>query len=319
MDLSKTTSAEQIVTITEFEDDAFDIIGCEDLDAEAIVKPSLTYWKDVWRRFKGNKLALLGLILIAVVIFLTFAGPAMSGHDYTRMEYSLKNQTPSAEHWFGTDDAGRDIFARVCMGGRVSILIGVLCTFVMFVIGATLGGLAGYKGGLIDDIIMRSVEIIGSLPYMVIVILLSITLGRGMFSLVFAMTLTSWGGTTRLVRGQILKIKNQEFVLAARALGAGSKRIILKHLLPNAMGIIMVAITFSIPGFIFGEAFLSFIGIGIQPPETSWGALASAAKNQLMFFPYQLFFPSLMIVITMLAFNLIGDGLTDALDPKLRQ
>ncbi len=189
----------------------------------------------------------------------------------------------------------------------------------MFTIGSILGGIAGYKGGLVDDIIMRLVEIIVSIPYLVVVIILSITFGRGMLALIFALTLTSWGGTTRLVRGQVLQIKNQEFVLASKALGGGTKRVILKHLLPNAMGIIMVSITFSIPMFIFSEATLSFLGMGVQPPETSWGALAASGRGALMFYPYQLFFPCLMIVLTMLAFNLIGDGLTDALDPKLRQ
>lgn len=299
-------------------DNAFEIIGCADLDAEHIAKPSLTYWRDVWRRFKKNRMALLGLIMLLIVVFLTVFGPLMSGQDYTFMNYAIKNQPPSAEHFFGTDSTGRDIFSRVCIGGRISIIIGLVCTAVMFVIGAILGGIAGYRGGAIDNIIMRLVEVIVSMPYMVIVIILSISLGRGMFALIFAMTLTSWGGTTRLVRGQILQIKNQEFVLASKALGGNSARVILKHLLPNAMGIIMVSITFAIPGFIFSEAALSFLGLGIQPPETSWGALASSGRNLLMFQPLQLFFPCMMIIITMLAFNLIGDGLTDALDPKLR-
>lgn len=299
--------------------DLFETIGCGDLNAEKIGKPSLTYWEDVWRRFKGNKLAMFGLVMLTVIVVMTVFGPIISGYDYTNMNYDLKNMPPSSEHWFGTDDTGRDIFTRVWIGGRVSIIIGVVCTFVMFIIGATLGAVAGFKGGLVDDVIMRLVEIMGSLPYLVIVILISLAMGRGMFPLIFAMTIISWGRTARLVRGQVLQIKNMEYVLAAKALGADTTRIILRHLLPNTMGVIMVSITFAIPGFIFSEAFLSFIGIGIQPPQTSWGALASSAKQYIIFQPYQLFFPSLMIVLTMLAFNLIGDGLTDALDPKLRQ
>jgi oligopeptide transport system permease protein len=312
-------SSTKIIQINDLPDNAFDIIGCEDMDSEAIAKPSLTYWSDVWRRFKGNRLALLGLILLSIVVFFTVFGPTLTGYDFTKMEFAMKDQGASLQHWFGTDNMGRDIFTRVCIGGRVSMLIGLSCTVIMFLIGAALGGIAGYKGGLADDIIMRAVEIIVSLPYLVIVILISLAFGKSMASLILAMTITSWGGTTRLVRGQVLQIKNQEFVMAAKALGADTKRIILRHLLPNAMGIIMVSITFSIPGFIFAESTLSFIGIGIQPPDTSWGALASAGRNTLMFQPHQLFFPCLMIVITMLAFNLIGDGLTDALDPKLRQ
>ncbi len=302
-----------------FDQSLFEVVGCDDLNAEKISKPSLTYWQDVWRRFKNNKLAMFGLILLSIIIFMTLFGPMISGYDFSNMSFELKNSEPSGAHWFGTDDTGRDIFTRVWVGGRVSIIIGVVCTFVMFIIGASMGAIAGFKGGLIDDGIMRIVEIIGSLPYLVIVILISLALGRGMFPLIFAMTIVSWGGTARMVRGQVLQIKNMEYVLAAKALGADTTRIILRHLLPNAMGVIMVSITFAIPGFIFSEAYLSFIGIGIQPPQTSWGALASAAKQYIIFQPYQLFFPSLMIVLTMLAFNLIGDGLTDALDPKLRQ
>ncbi len=305
-------------TIIEGLENPFEIVGCADLDAEKIERVSLTYWRDVWRRFKKNKLSYIGLLLLVGVVLLTIFGPLVSGQDFAYMDYAIKNQSPSTAHWFGTDSSGRDIFTRVCIGGRISIVIGLACTAVMFIVGAVLGGIAGYKGGVWDDVIMRIVEIVVSMPYMVIVIILSVSLGRGVFALILAMTLTSWGGTTRLVRGQILQIKNQEFVLASKALGGNSTRIITKHLLPNAMGILMVSITFAIPGFIFSEAALSFLGLGIQPPDTSWGALASSARNVLMFHPLQLFFPCLMIIITMLAFNLIGDGLTDALDPKLR-
>ena len=207
--------AEKMTLEIEEMDDAFEIIGCKDLDAELISKPSLTYWKDVWRRFKKNKLALVGLIILSLVVFVTIFGPAITGYDYSRMNYEIENEGPSADHWFGTDKAGRDLFTRVCVGGRISIVIGLTCTAVMFTIGSILGGIAGYKGGVVDDIIMRLVEIIVSIPYLVVVIILSITLGRSMLSLIFALTLTSWGGTTRLVRGQVLQIKNQEFVLVA--------------------------------------------------------------------------------------------------------
>ena len=300
-------------------DDLFEKIGTEGLSGEDIGKQSLTYWADVWRRFRSNKMALLGLILLVLVICLLFAGPMMSGKDYQFINTAVKNQGPSSEYWFGTDDMGRDLFTRVCVGGRVSIYIGLACTCVMFVVGSLVGALAGLKGGWVDDLIMRICELIGNLPYLIIVVILSMVMGRSMFSLVFAMSLTSWVGTTRMVRGQILQIKEMDYVQAAKALGANTKRIILKHLLPNTLGIIMVDVTMSVPGFIFSESFLSYIGLGIRPPETSWGALASAGQQQLMFYPYQLFFPCLLIVITILSFHLIGDGLSDALDPKLRQ
>lgn len=300
-------------------DDLFERIGTEGLSGEDIGKQSLTYWADVWRRFRSNKMAILGLILLILVVCLLFAGPMLSGKDYQFIDTAVKNQGPSSEYWFGTDDMGRDLFTRVCVGGRVSIYIGLACTCVMFVVGSLVGALAGLKGGWVDDLIMRFCELIGNLPYLIIVVILSMVMGRSMFSLVFAMSLTSWVGTTRMVRGQILQIKEMDYVQAAKALGADTKRIILKHLLPNTLGIIMVDVTMSVPGFIFSESFLSYIGLGIRPPETSWGALASAGQQQLMFYPHQLFFPCLLIVITILSFHLIGDGLSDALDPKLRQ
>ncbi|MCI6092209.1 ABC transporter permease [bacterium] len=300
-------------------EDLFERVGTEGLSGEDIGAKSLTYWADVWRRFRSNKLALLGLVLLVLVVVLLFAGPTISGQDYQFIDASQKNQLPSAEHWFGTDDMGRDLFTRVCVGGRISIYIGLCCTLVMFVIGALVGAIAGLKGGIVDDLIMRVCEFIGNLPYLIIVVILSMVMGRSLFSLVFAMSLTAWVGTARMVRGQILQIKEMDYVQASRALGADTGRIIIKHLLPNTLGIIMVDITMSVPGFIFSEAFLSYIGLGVRPPETSWGALASAGQQNLMFYPYQLFFPCLLIVLTMLSFHLIGDGLSDALDPKLRQ
>ncbi|WMM24456.1 ABC transporter permease [Tissierella sp. MB52-C2] len=301
------------------EENMFERVGTKGLSGEEINKPSLTYWSDVWRRFRSNKLSIFGLILLTIVVFIILAGPLMSKHDYQYINSDMKNLKPSAEYWFGTDDMGRDIFTRVCYGGRISLLIGLCCTLVMFIIGSLLGALAGLKGGVVDNVIMRLAEFIGNLPYLIIVLILSVVLGRSIFALVLAMSLTSWVGTTRMVRGQILQIREQDYVEAATALGSSTGRIIMKHLLPNTLGIIMVDITMSVPGFIFGEAFLSYIGLGVQAPKTSWGALASAGQEQLMFYPHQLFFPCLMIVITMLAFHLIGDGLSDALDPKLRK
>ena len=300
-------------------DDLFERVGTKGLSGEELGKKALTSWADVWRRFRENKLALFGMILLVTIVVLLFVGPIISGKDYQYMDPSQKDLLPNSEYWFGTDDMGRDLFTRVCVGGRISIYIGLCCTVVMFVIGALVGALAGLKGGLVDDIIMRICEFVGNLPYLIIVVILSIVLGRSLFSLVFAMSLTAWVGTARMVRGQILQIKEQDYVQAAKALGADTKRIIIKHLLPNTLGIIMVDITMSVPGFIFSEAFLSYIGLGVRPPETSWGALASAGQQQLMFYPHQLFFPCLLIVLTILSFHLIGDGLSDALDPKLRQ
>lgn len=208
---------------------------------------------------------------------------------------------------------------RVWVGGRVSIMIGFVGTLMVICVGCVYGGIAGYFGGKIDHYMMRVIEILVSIPYLVMVILISLYLGKGIFALIIALTITGWTEVARIVRGQVLQIKEQEFVTAAKALGASPSRIIIKHLLPNTVGVVIVAITFKIPGFIFAEAFLSFIGLGVQAPNTSWGALAAAARENLRFYPYQIFFPSLMIILTMLSFSLLGDGLRDALDPKERQ
>ncbi|WBW99383.1 ABC transporter permease [Oceanirhabdus sp. W0125-5] len=295
----------------------FKRIGTSKGEGEVILRPSLTYWQDAWRRLKLNKVAICAMIVLILIIIMTVIGPWIAKYPFQAISNDI-NQGPSGEHWFGTDQIGRDIFSRVWVGGRVSILIGLVGALVDTVVGSIYGGISGYFGGLVDDVMMRIVEILVSIPYLVLVILVSLIVGKGIGALILAMTLTGWCYMARLVRGQLLQIKEQEYVLAATALGASPARIISRHLIPNTLSIMIVAITFDIPGFIFGEAFLSYIGLGVQSPNTSWGALASSAQQQLMFYPYQLFFPALFISLTMLSFQLLGDGLRDALDPKLR-
>ncbi|MGH4124885.1 MAG: ABC transporter permease [Clostridium sp.] len=297
----------------------FKIIGCENANADEILRPSITYWQDAWRRLKQNKLATASLVVLILITIMTIFGQYINGFSFETTNNNLINAKPSMQHWFGTDTIGRDIFSRVWAGGRVSIEIGLIGTFIVTIVGSIYGGISGFYGGFVDDIMMRIVEILGSIPWLVIVILVSLIFEKGMFAIIVAMSVTGWVGMARLVRGQLLQIKEQEYVLAAAALGANPSRIIAKHLLPNTLGIMIVSITFAIPGFIFGEAFLSFLGQGIQSPKTSWGALAAAAQPNLMFYPYQLFFPSLFISLTLLSFMLLGDGLRDALDPRLRQ
>ncbi|MGL6100517.1 MAG: ABC transporter permease [Fusobacteriaceae bacterium] len=299
--------------------DRFKIIGCEDSDSEKIMRPSMTYWQDAWRRLKKNRVATISMCILIFIITMTIIGPMISGYAYEVTDSTMINKAPSVKHWFGTDSLGRDIFTRVWVGGRISMLIGLIGTLTNVVVGCLYGGISAYFGGKVDHYMMRVVEILVSIPYLVMVIIISLYLGAGMFSLVFALTFTGWTGTARVVRGQVFQLKEQEFVTAAIALGADPMRIIIRHLIPNTLGVIIVGITFSIPGLIFAEAFLSFIGLGVQSPETSWGALASSARENIMFYPSQLFFPSFMIALTMLAFSLFGDGLRDALDPKLRQ
>lgn len=297
----------------------FEIIGCENVNSDQILRPSMTYWQDAWRRLKQNKVATASLIILVLIALMTVVGQYINGFEFQLNNNDIVNMKPNGTHWFGTDNLGRDIFSRVWAGGRVSIIIGILGAFVDTVVGSIYGGIAGFFGGLIDDIMMRIVEILASIPYLVVVILVSLIFSKGIGAIIIAMTITGWVGMARLVRGQLLQIKEQEYVLAATALGASPSRIIAKHLLPNTLGIMIVAITFDIPSFIFGEAFLSYLGQGIQSPNTSWGALASAAQPNLMFYPYQLFFPAIFISLTMLSFTLLGDGLRDALDPRLRQ
>ncbi len=306
----------------EISKDKFVIIGSEASEANKIGRPHISYLADTWRRFKESKTALLALIILVCILFMVIFGPAISGYEFEEIDTAVgaKNAEPSATHWFGTDKLGRDLFARVWIGGRVSLAIGLIGAGVAAVVGCIYGGIAAFFGGIVDDVLMRIVEIISSVPYLIVVIVLSVVLdSKSIGTLILALTVTGWCSTARLVRGQMLQLKSQEFVLAAQALGVKPMRIILKHLIPNTLSIVIVSITFRIPGYIFSEAFLSFIGLGIQPPDTSWGALASAGQAQFLFYPYQLFFPSLMIALTMLSFTLLGDGLRDALDPKLRK
>ncbi len=282
------------------------------------MRPSITYWQDAKRRLFKNKVAVFSLILLTLIILLCVFVPVFSPYEYEVGDLTIKNQRPSAEHWFGTDKLGRDIFTRVFIGGRVSLIVGFVGAFIDVAIGLTYGGISAYFGGKVDTIMMRIIEVLNSIPYLVQVILISLILGQGILPLIVAMTLTGWCFTARLVRGQILQIKSADYVLASKALGTSPAKIIAKHMIPNTIGVVIVAITFDIPSFIFGEAFLSYIGLGIQSPMTSWGSLASSAQTTMTFYPYQLFFPALLISLTMLSFQLLGDGLRDALDPSMR-
>lgn len=303
-----------------YSQDKFNIIGIEDNAIEHSARKKVGYWQDAWRRLKVNKIAFAALILMIILITMTIVGPMLTGYNFEQIDTDNKNQGPSSEHWFGTDNLGRDLFTRVWQAGRVSMTIGIFGAFISTVVGVVYGSISAYFGGAVDTIMMRVVEILISIPYLIVVILISvITDSQSLGTLLLALTLTGWCGTARLVRGQILQLKEQEYVMAATVLGVKPWKIIKKHLIPNTLGLIIVGITFDIPGYIFSEAFLSYIGLGIQPPNTSWGALASAAQANFRFYPYQLFLPSLMIALTMLSFTLLGDGLRDALDPRLRQ
>ncbi|KEO82061.1 ABC transporter permease [Tumebacillus flagellatus] len=286
---------------------------------ERVVRQSLSYWADAWRRLKKNKLAMFGLIVLAALTILALIGPFLQPYDYQTQDYAARNFAPSGSHWFGTDDLGRDQWVRVWWGVRISLFIGIIAAVLDFTIGVLYGGISAYFGGRVDDIMQRIIEIIYGLPFMIIVILLMMVMGPGIFSIIIALAATGWVGMARLVRGQMLSLKEQEYVLAARTLGASSWRIILRHLVPNALGIIIINVTFTVPGAIFAESFLSFIGLGIKPPMASLGSLVSDGVAVMRNFPWRLLCPSIVFSLIMLSFNLLGDGLRDALDPRLRK
>ena len=300
-------------------EDMFQRLGVDEQSSETLVRPSISYWQDAVRRLKKNKIAMLSLFFLIFMILMCIFAPYIYPHPYNEQNIAITNQGPTAEHIFGLDDLGRDIFARIWVGGRVSLTIGIVGALVSLVAGTLYGGISGFCGGIVDDVMMRILEIIVGIPYMVVVIIVSVFLGKGMTSLMIALCMTSWTGLARLVRGEIIELKESEYVMAARVLGTPSFRIITKHLIPNTLSIIIINTTFSIPSFIFSEAFLSFLGMGIQPPLTSWGAMAALGQQQMTYYPHELIFPALAISVTMLAFNLLGDGLRDAFDPKLRQ
>lgn len=296
----------------------FDRLTIDVREDLSINRPRISYWSDVWRRLKENKVAMISMWVLIAMSLIAIIGSILFP-NYSQNNLTETFQAPNAKYWFGTDDLGRDLFARVLRGSAVSLFIGVVVATLCLVIGVVYGGISGYLGGWIDDLMMRVIDILITIPDMVVLILLLVVLQPGIGTLVLAMSLTGWTTMARLVRGQVLQLKEQEFVLAAKLLGAGTHRIIFRHLIPSAMSVIIVRFTMSIPGIIFSEAFLSYIGLGIRIPEASWGNLASQGAQQFPSRLWMFFIPVTFICITMLAFNLFGDGLRDAMDPKLRK
>lgn len=390
--------------------DLWEPIVLEDREKDKIVRKSLTYWQDAWRRLKKNHLSMLGLGVIILLAFAAIVGPFLSPYSYSDQDLNMSNMPPRLElhkledgtfvhvhkeyrlyevsengeligrvqhtkedmvnkvrefelngneividyklaainkdvpnapkftltingqenatpdktvwnktYLFGTDTLGRDIFVRNLYGARISLLIALVATIVQFFIGVIYGGVSGYVGGRVDNFMMRIVDIVDTIPLMLYVILLMVVLGAGLTTIIIALGSVYWVRMARLVRGQVLSIKENEFILAARTLGASPWRIMVRHLIPNSMGAIIVSLAMMVPSAIFTESFLSFIGLGVSAPQASWGTLASDAMGGLRTYAYQLFVPSFFISMTVLSFNFLGDGLRDALDPRLRK
>lgn len=393
------------------ESNAFEFVSKEESADQEVMRKSLTYWEDAWRRLKNHKLAMSGLVGVILVIFVSFAGPLFFSRSYSDQNLDFSNMPPRMEIYqaaddyfvyltpdykllrvsergdvlsrlprteqdpvkklytyedgdisivldfsynllpgkeadydytfsvnggpeiterhkkvmnrtypFGTDVVGRSLLIRVVWGGRISLTIAFAATLVNLLIGVLWGSVAAFEGGNTDNLMMRFVDLLNSIPLMIYVILIMVLVGnRGLWTMTLALGSVYWVTMARLVRGQVLSLKNQEFVLAATALGVNRRNIIARHLIPNAIGPIIVAMTMMIPAAVFTEAFIGFIGLGVSAPKASWGALANDALSGLLTYPYQLFFPVLAIAITMLSFNFLGDGLRDALDPRLRK
>lgn len=305
------------------------------------VKASLSYWQDAWRRLKKNKVAMVSLAIVILLILFAFIGPLFYDYDYTTQFRGQENIDPCFEYPFGTDNHGRDLFVRAMFGTRISLVVGVIASLIVLAIGSTYGAISGYFGGRVDDIMMRIVELIYAIPEILVVLLLSTALkpglsdwfnkstgplakalsvlGPGLISIFIAFGILYWVGMARIIRGQVLMLKEQEFVTAAKALGASSPRVIRRHLLPNCIGQIIVTTCLQIPSAIFLESFLSFLGVGVAAPLTSLGSMASDALGGMYTYTYRLIIPATILSLLILSLNLFGDGLRDALDPRLKK
>ena len=276
----------------------------------------VSLWQDAWARLRKNRLAMCGLVFVVLIILLCLVTPWLTPYGYEEQDLRLGATPPSAEHWLGTDTFGRDLLTRILYGGRMSLSVGFIATAVALVIGVTYGAIAGYAGGRIDNAMMRLVDILYALPFMIFIILLMVVFGRNLLLLFLAIGAVEWLTMARIVRGQIQSLRQQEFVEAAISLGLGPAAIVWKHLIPNALGPVIVYTTLTIPNVMLLEAFLSFLGLGVQPPASSWGLLISAGVETMEEYPWLLIFPGLALTLTLFALNFLGDGLRDALDVR---
>ncbi len=300
--------------------DLFEPIERSEQETERIGGPPTSFWGDAWRRLRRNRIAVAAGGLILLVIVLAFAGPWLT--PYTAFEQVLERQyrEPALSgFWFGTDEFGRSMFDRVWVGTRASLYIAGLVTILDVGVGMSYGSISAYYGGRVDNVMQRIVEILVGIPILVFAVLIMLVLKPGILSLTIALAATGWTSSARLIRGQVLRLKEQEFFLASRSLGAGTYRLIAKHLIPNVLYIVIITLMYTVPTAIFFEALFSFIGLGIQPPSASLGSLIYDGAKQIRFHPYLLIYPSLVLVVLTISFRLLGDGLRDALDPRMRR
>lgn len=275
-------------------------------------KQPLTFTKHAWTVFQLNRPALFAATFLVALIFCALLIPFFSHHTYSDIDLHVKNLPPSAQHWFGTDDLGRDLFIRIWYGARISLFVGIAAATIDLIVGILWGGIAALSGGKTDEVMMRLADVMSAIPSLLVIICLIVIVGAGLHTIILALSLFGWITMSRIVRAQFLQLKEQGYVLAARALGANFWRILFYHLLPNAIGPIIVTLTLTVPSAIFAEAFLSYLGLGVQAPIASWGTMANEGLPALEYYPWRLFFPALFISMTMLSFNIIGDGLSDA-------
>ncbi|MFP4058815.1 MAG: ABC transporter permease [Candidatus Brocadiia bacterium] len=288
--------------------------GRETQDAEP--RPGLSPLRMGLRRLRANRLAVIGGLYLAVLLVLAVAGPWLCAYPYDRVNLPDALMPPSSEHWLGTDSLGRDLLARLLFGARVSLAVGVVATLVSLVIGVSYGAVAGYAGGRVDNAMMRVVDILYGLPFMFLVILIVMVAGRSMVNLFIALGAVQWLTTARIVRGQVRSLKEQEFVEAARALGVRAPALIFRHIVPNLLGVVIVYATLNVPAVMLQEAFLSFLGLGVQHPMPSWGTLIAEGARSMEVCPWLMVFPGVTFSLTLLSLNFLGDGLRDALDPQ---
>ena len=300
----------------------FKIVGADTTQSEEIYKPSLTFWQDGWRRFKKNKLALSFLGITLIFLFLAIFGQHMTKYSYRAQDLSAKFLSPAKGlakgHYLGTDNLGRDLFARLSQGIRISMELSLITAAICVVFGTIYGAVSAYFGGIIDTVMTRIVEILMIIPSMIYIILLMVVMGNSIKTIIIAMSLTRWLNYSLLVRGEVLKIKENEFVLASKSLGGNFFWITVKHLIPNTLNVIIIRLTTDIPSIVFTEAFLSYIGLGVPLPQASLGNLVSDGLASMSTYPYLFIIPATVLSLITLAFNIVGDALNDALNPKLR-